>query len=108
MPKVNKPKILDEETVVPEEIPAVLRSVAEPITSRPDGFYWQTVDGRQEFGPFTSYEEAFADMHSFDPDDLEPGESLQEAESELGISVWIDPETGEPAEGMAPPRLGRD
>jgi hypothetical protein len=91
-----------------EEIPAVLRGLAEPITSRPDGYYWQTVDGRQAFGPFATYEAAFADMHAFDPDDLEPGESLQEAESEIGISVWIDPETGDPAEGLAPPHLEHD
>lgn len=35
----------------------------------------------------------------------EPGETLAEAESELGINDWIDPETGEPPEGQSPPRL---
>jgi hypothetical protein len=30
--------------------------------------------------------------------DYEPGESLEEAEDELGISDWIDPDTGLPAE----------
>jgi hypothetical protein len=38
----------------------------------------------------------------------EPGESLAEAESELGINDWIDPETGEPPEGQSPPRLEED
>ena len=32
-------------------------------------------------------------------DDIEPGESLLEAEQELGIADWLDPDTGEPAEG---------
>ena len=29
----------------------------------------------------------------------EPGETLSEAESELGINDWIDPETGAPEKG---------
>ena len=35
----------------------------------------------------------------------EPGESLREAESEIGIADWIDPETGDPAEGLSPPHF---
>ena len=34
--------------------------------------------------------------------EFEPGESLQEAESELGISEWIDPDSGVPAEDNVP------
>jgi len=34
-----------------------------------------------------------------------PIESLEEAESELGLNDWIDPETGELAEGQSPPHL---
>jgi hypothetical protein len=34
-----------------------------------------------------------------------PEETLSEAESELGMNDWIDPETGEPAEGQSPPHL---
>jgi hypothetical protein len=38
-------------------------------------------------------------MDVIDDDEAqEPGESLQEAEAEIGISDWIDPDTGEPAE----------
>jgi hypothetical protein len=37
-----------------------------------------------------------------------PGETLQEAEDEIGIADWIDPETGEPAEGQSPPRLDEE
>ena len=32
----------------------------------------------------------------------EPGESLAEAEDEIGISGWIDPDTGQPAEESIP------
>jgi hypothetical protein len=35
-------------------------------------------------------------------EDVELGETLQEAESELGISEWIDPDTGVPAEDSVP------
>ena len=75
---------------------------------RPDGYYWQAVDGKQEFGPFASREAAYADMQLGDSQYLVPGESLEDAESEIGIADWIDPETGDPAEGMAPPHLESD
>ena len=33
------------------------------------------------------------------------GESVQEAEGEVGIADWIEAETGEPAEGQSPLHL---
>ena len=41
-------------------------------------------------------------MQSNGESDLEPGESLAEAESEVGIADWIDPDTGQPAEESVP------
>jgi hypothetical protein len=38
-------------------------------------------------------------------DELVPEETLAEAEDEIGQNAWIDPETGELAEGGAPPHL---
>ena len=75
------------------------------IVKRPDGYYWRTTDDMQEIGPFVSVEEAEADMLAAGGEAPEPGETLQEAESELGIADWIDPDTGEPAEGWSNPRL---
>lgn len=75
------------------------------IMLRPDGYHWQSPDGNQEFGPFESLEAALADMESADEDTSEPGETLQEAEDELGVSDWIDPDTGELAEGLSTPHL---
>ena len=75
------------------------------ITMRPDGFYWRALDGKQEFGPFESLELTRLDRAASEDDSLEPGETLQEAESEIGIAEWIDPETGEPAYGLSPPHL---
>jgi hypothetical protein len=71
------------------------------VFERPDGFYWQGDEGKKQYGPFLSRSEAELDMQS-GGNDLEPGESLQEAESELGIADWIDPDTGGPAEGSVP------
>lgn len=76
------------------------------IVARPDGYHWLAPDGRQEFGPFESADEAMADMLVADDAAAQgPGESLHEAEQELGIADWIDPETGAPAEGQSPPHL---
>ena len=33
---------------------------------------------------------------------VEPGETIEEAEAEVGVSGWVDPETGEPAEESIP------
>lgn len=80
--------------------------VEEPlgrIIERPDGFYWLGKQGSDESGPFTTRAEAEADMLAGgDVEFDEPGESLQEAESEIGIAEWIDPDTGEPAEESVP------
>jgi hypothetical protein len=35
----------------------------------------------------------------------ETAETLPDLEREIGISDWIDPQTGEPAEGQSPPHL---
>ena len=76
----------------------------EPILKRPDGFYWQQKDGELR-GPFVTRSEAEADRlagGALEAEDFEAGESLQEAESELGVSEWIDPDTGGPAEDNIP------
>lgn len=78
---------------------------AGQVLARPDGYYWRAARDSQEFGPFATREEALADMLVADDEAPAPGESLREAESELGIADWIDPETGEPAEGLSPPHL---
>ena len=76
------------------------------IVERPDGFHWIAPDGHQEFGPLETVEQDMAEMiDAADEDAPEPGETLQEAESEIGMADWIDPQTGEPAEGSCPPHL---
>jgi hypothetical protein len=76
-----------------------------PIVKRPDGYYWEPKPGSLR-GPFDTREEAeidrIAGVVEDDPVDFEPGETLQEAESEIGVSEWIDPDTGGPAEDNIP------
>lgn len=71
------------------------------IVARPDGYHWLAPDGKQEFGPFETVELARADMDAADERAL--AITLPEAEREIGIAEWLDPETGEPAEGPSPP-----
>lgn len=68
------------------------------VVERPDGLHWIAADGHQEFGPFKSVEEALAAMSEEADEAPEPGETLAEAEQELGIADWLDPDTGALAE----------
>lgn len=72
------------------------------IVERPDGFYWQTKDGGRDAGPFATLLEALQDMQADREGTQEPGETLQEAESEIGIADHVDPDTGEPTEEERP------
>jgi hypothetical protein len=79
--------------------------IAGRVIERPDGFYWESLAKKRETrGPFATLAEAQADMLSDGGDDeeAEVPEGLQEAESELGINEWIDPDTGGPAEDNVP------
>lgn len=75
---------------------------AKRVLERPDGFYWQDAGTGEIFGPFPTLLEAVNDMEYGAEAELEPGETLREAEDEIGMADWIDPETGEPAEEQVP------
>jgi hypothetical protein len=94
--KVDPPK---DEAPVTEAAPVQGR-----VIERPDGFYWEAKQKGEAHGPFTTLAEAEADLLSggTTAEELEPPEALQEAESELGINEWIDPDTGGPAEDNVP------
>lgn len=77
------------------------------IAERPDGYYWTDRRSGRSRGPFASIAEARADHlgteeSGVEDSDFEPGETLREAEDEIGIADWIDPETGAPAEAYRP------
>lgn len=72
------------------------------IVEKPGGFYCLSEDGKEAYGPFPTLAEAVSAIQSDGEAALEPGESLEEAEDEIGIAKWIDPDTGEPAEESVP------
>lgn len=72
------------------------------VIERPDGFYWQDKLSDDQYGPFATLLAAVQDMQNHDGNGYAEGESLEEAEAEIGIADWVDPETGEPAEGVKP------
>src|SRR5215470_13446199 len=74
------------------------------VHERPDGFYWEDLETKELFGPFPTLLEAVNDMEYAAEGQPEVGETLGEAEDEIGIADWIDPETGEPAEESTPHR----
>jgi hypothetical protein len=77
----------------------------EPILKRPDGFYWQRKSGGELRGPFVTRAEAEADRlagGAADDDERESGDPLHEAEFDIGVSEWIEPDTGGPAEDHIP------
>ena len=81
--------------VVPETPPDYDRT---RIIERPNGFYWQSKEDGREYGPFATLLEAVQDMQASDELVGDIAEALAEAESELGIADWVDPDTGQPAE----------
>lgn len=69
------------------------------VIERPDGFYWQDKADGRVYGPFPTARDALDDMQNEDTEgEFGEGESLEEAEAEIGITDWIDPDTGLPAE----------
>lgn len=77
------------------------------IIERPDGFYRRPKSRGEEFGPFPTLLEAVFDMQYRDNAGIEPGETIEQAEADLGLADRNDPESGEPAEKSIP-RLGED
>jgi hypothetical protein len=69
---------------------------------RPNGVYWRAGTSTTEYGPFSSLAEAEADAEGREDPTFQATDSVAEAEAEIGISEWIDPDTGAPAEESVP------
>jgi hypothetical protein len=87
--------------------PATPTASGSPTPRAEDEDALDTSD-KQEIGPFDTFAEAMADMDSGDAAGWTPGETLAEAESEIGVSDWIDVDSGAPAEGQGPTHLERE
>ena len=105
MPRRKKTQV--SKPALPAEDAIAEQPVQGRVIKRPDGYYWEA-KGAEARGPFATRAEAEADLLAggaaqgdFGSADFAGG-ALQEAESELGISDWIDPDTGGPAEDNVP------
>jgi hypothetical protein len=84
---------------MPQKIPETQHDYDKTrIIERPDGFYWLDKESGGQYGPFATLWEAVQDMEYSAEPEVEADADLQEVEDELGISDWVDPETGELAE----------
>lgn len=70
------------------------------IIERPDGVYWRDEDGI-EYGPFATLTDAMADREAAIAAETEELEEA-EADGEIDIADWVDPDTGELAEASVP------
>jgi hypothetical protein len=79
------------------------RQDESPIIERTDGYYWRSRETGAEYGPFPTGEEAREDM-LFDAEagEVDSDETLEEAEAEIGLSGWVDPDTGDLGESWTP------
>lgn len=89
---------MSQKKVIPQE-----DEEGEParLIERPDGFYWQNKLTEKLYGPFATLAEAMEDTQYQEDSDYEEAASLHEAEAEIGIADWIDPDTGHLAEDSA-------
>jgi hypothetical protein len=99
----RKKTAVSQPVLQPLDEPVEAPPVDGRVIKRPDGYYWEA-KGRDARGPFATRAEAEADLLAggSEQGDFEADEPLHEAESELGISDWIDPDTGGPAEDNVP------
>jgi hypothetical protein len=83
---VNRGKLHPTHPADPYEAPVEpTDDESSRVVARPDGFYWVADDGHQEFGPFVTAMDALMALREGIETGLEPGETLQEAESEIGF-----------------------
>lgn len=106
MPRKQKNPAPKKAIVEPaaEEVLEPADTLQDHVIERPDGYYWESKKKGETYGPFPTLAEAEADMLAGGASAAEAleVEDLQEAESELGINEWIDPDTGGPAEDNVP------
>ena len=87
----------------PQSVPGtVVELEGMRVIERPDGYYVQPALGGRELGPYENLVDAIEDQRGADGEDIEPGDTLAEAEAEVGMADWIDPDTSAPAEGHGP------
>lgn len=65
----------------------------------------QSAADDESSGLFDAADPAIGDIEMEEERLADSEETLPELEREIGMADWIDPQTGEPAEGQSPPHL---
>jgi hypothetical protein len=92
-PQLHRPQVVPGSAAELEDV---------KIIERPDGFWVLPAAGNREMGPYATLVEAIEESRAIDGNEIEPGDTLAEAEAQLGVSDWIDPDTSAPAEDSVP------
>ena len=95
-------KPADVEAISQEAEASPQQDVRIRFIERPNGVYWRVSGSTTEYGPFASLAEATADAEGREDPTFQATDSVAEAEAEVGISEWVDPDTGVPAEDSVP------
>ena len=90
---------------VPGAKRATRRPAAQPAPPTPTAPAPADDDSEPPHGLFGATELAINDTETETERLADSEETLPELEREIGIADWIDPQTGEPAEGQSPPHL---
>lgn len=86
--------------VIPQTPP---KRESSRVVERADGFYWISAETGAEYGPFATAGEAREDLtYDAEADEVETDETLEEQEAEIGVSGWVDPDTGDLGESWTP------
>lgn len=93
----------DKRLHTPTAVPPVEEETSDDrllrVRERPDGYHWIDVEGRQEFGPFETLEEALADMEGVSGPAIEQTELTEAAEQGVEIEAQIDRRDEDEPEG---------
>ena len=71
------------------------------VIKRTGEFYWRDYLTEKMYGPFSTGLEAAQHMQDHNENGYEEEEFLDDMEATIGLSNWIDPETGEPSESLS-------
>jgi hypothetical protein len=86
----------DDLVPLPDDATVPTDDESSRVVARPDGFYWVADDGRAEFGPFPTAEDALVALRTGIDSGLESDQTVAEAEAEIGFVEPADADGDRP------------
>ena len=84
-PASSSPPHPEDTAPLPDDATAPTDDESSRVVARPDGFYWVADDGRAEFGPYPTAEDAVVALRTGIDTGLESDQTVAEAEAEIGF-----------------------